>query len=425
MSLMAPWSCSVQFETPLDEAHEASFIHALTSGVFSSLLRHGADPNAKLANWRPRKPGLGGVKMSYTPGEKVSAYLSQGEQIEIMEFNEAVEDPAPTVAVVWVFLGLKCPNLWSHGDHYLRELKAMIQAGADFSGLANSGRFLKILELVKQDGSVVKHDVDDGTYDPPYRKKFRMPSAEAADEARDRLKRLESDVEGWQDHHAQDREQQRWDKLRRKTTSAEIGRLLLNEGLVVEMDEEQSQFVEKAVAMKTAEMDRDRQQSKENGGSLDDDLTVPFPKKNNLNNILTLLKRRVSFVDRDDNAVAGRTIASKELVRGSRWGVFLDAIRGTGEARGDDTGSGISQPAMTSHIGEQMFIVRILAELAKTDAFRGGPEQWERDVEPMLSKGFPPNLSQMVMQAVASMRMDGRGIGGQEQQHGDEEMTGS
>jgi hypothetical protein len=133
MAMIAPWHCSADFRKPLTKAYEDCFIYALTSGVFSILLRHGADPNAMLPNWQPKKP------KASPPNEDSQSYR------HIMEFREDYEDTSPTVAVVWIFLGLKCPNLWQHTDHYLQDLKTMITAGANFDGL----RFGNFLELQK------------------------------------------------------------------------------------------------------------------------------------------------------------------------------------------------------------------------------------------------------------------------------------
>ena len=99
------------------------------------LLRYGADPNAISPNWQPKKP------------KEPLLNENPGRYLRVAEFREDYEDTSPTVAVVWIFLGLKCPNLWQHTDHYLRDLKTMITAGANFDGL----RFGNFLELQKLD----------------------------------------------------------------------------------------------------------------------------------------------------------------------------------------------------------------------------------------------------------------------------------
>jgi len=58
-----------------------------------------------------------------------------------MEFREEIEDPSFTVAIAWIFLGLMCPGLWQHANHYLQDLRFMIACGADFGGL-RLGRYL-------------------------------------------------------------------------------------------------------------------------------------------------------------------------------------------------------------------------------------------------------------------------------------------
>jgi len=134
MALIAPWHCSADFRKPLTKAYEDCFIYALSSGVISVLLRHGADPNVILPNWQPRKPKTSELKENFE------------NYVRIMEFREDYEDSSPTVAVVWIFLGLKCPNLWQHADHYLRDLKTMITAGANFDGL-RVGNFLELTKV--------------------------------------------------------------------------------------------------------------------------------------------------------------------------------------------------------------------------------------------------------------------------------------
>lgn len=71
------------------------------------------------------------------------------DYLHIMELREDYEDTSPTVAVVWIFLGLKCPNIWQQADHYLRDLKTMITAEANFDGL-RFGNFLELEEFNKE-----------------------------------------------------------------------------------------------------------------------------------------------------------------------------------------------------------------------------------------------------------------------------------
>ncbi|KAI0444290.1 hypothetical protein F4803DRAFT_512023 [Xylaria telfairii] len=107
MSCMVPWHCSGDLGRDLDNDTQECFIHALTSGVFHILLQHKADPNARLPNWRDKNS----------------------------------KDNSLTMGVIWVFLGLKVPDVWKHGEHYLRDLKTMINSGADFGDLNLGGTF--------------------------------------------------------------------------------------------------------------------------------------------------------------------------------------------------------------------------------------------------------------------------------------------
>ena len=144
ISLAAPWHLHETFDEPLDKEYEDRFIHSLTSGVFSMLLRHGADPNVKLPDWQPERievvlSTLNPYELDYLQKTDVNGirrvfYVKNGSIRDGYRKKE-FEYSIPTVPVVWIFLGLKCANLWQHADDYLRDLKVMIMTGADFSGL--------------------------------------------------------------------------------------------------------------------------------------------------------------------------------------------------------------------------------------------------------------------------------------------------
>ncbi|KAI8632893.1 hypothetical protein F5Y19DRAFT_333100 [Xylariaceae sp. FL1651] len=107
MSCIVPWHCNRDLNQDLAVDVQECFLYALKSGIFHSLLRHKADPNARLPNWQ----------------------------------RDNTTDNSPTIGTIWIFLGLKVDDLWTHGELYLRELKAMINAGADFEDLELGGTF--------------------------------------------------------------------------------------------------------------------------------------------------------------------------------------------------------------------------------------------------------------------------------------------
>lgn len=111
MSCMVPWNCNRDLSYHLDNETQECFLHALKAGVFHMLLQHGADPNAKLPNWKA----------------------------------EDRDDYGLTIGVMWIFLGLKVPGVWKHSELYLRDLEIMIKSGADFADL-NMGGSYSVLE---------------------------------------------------------------------------------------------------------------------------------------------------------------------------------------------------------------------------------------------------------------------------------------
>ncbi|KAI0465992.1 hypothetical protein F4859DRAFT_498970 [Xylaria cf. heliscus] len=107
MSCMVPWHCSRDLSRDLDNDTQECFIHALTSGVFHVLLQHKADPNARIPNWHGNNS----------------------------------DDYSLKIGIVWIFLGLKVHDVWKYGEHYLRGLNMMINAGADFGDFNLAGTF--------------------------------------------------------------------------------------------------------------------------------------------------------------------------------------------------------------------------------------------------------------------------------------------
>ncbi len=107
MSCMVPWHSNCDLSRDLDNDTQECFIHALTSGVFHMLLQHKADPNARIPNWQGKDKG----------------------------------DYSLTIGTIWIFLGLKVEDVWKYSEIYLRELKMMINAGADFGDLNLGGAF--------------------------------------------------------------------------------------------------------------------------------------------------------------------------------------------------------------------------------------------------------------------------------------------
>ncbi|TGJ80507.1 hypothetical protein E0Z10_g8258 [Xylaria hypoxylon] len=107
MSCMVPWHCSRDLSRDLEDDTQECFIHALTSGVFHMLLQHKADPNARISNWQRKNR----------------------------------DDYSLTIGVIWVYLGLKVKDVWKYSELYMRDLKLMINAGADFGDLNLGGTF--------------------------------------------------------------------------------------------------------------------------------------------------------------------------------------------------------------------------------------------------------------------------------------------
>ncbi|KAJ2996916.1 hypothetical protein NUW58_g812 [Xylaria curta] len=107
MSCMVPWHSSSDLSRDLDKDTQECFIHALTSGVFHMLLRHKADPNSRIPNWQ----------------------------------RENEDDYCPTIGTIFILLGLKVEDVWKYRETYLRDLKMMIHAGADFGDLNLGGTF--------------------------------------------------------------------------------------------------------------------------------------------------------------------------------------------------------------------------------------------------------------------------------------------
>ncbi|KAI3325372.1 hypothetical protein HD806DRAFT_446340 [Xylariaceae sp. AK1471] len=107
MSCMVSWHCSRDLSRDLDDDTQECFIHALTSGVFHMLLQHKADPNARIPNWQRKNR----------------------------------DDYSLTIGVIWVYLGLKVKDVWKYSELYIRDLKLMINAGADFGDFNLGGTF--------------------------------------------------------------------------------------------------------------------------------------------------------------------------------------------------------------------------------------------------------------------------------------------
>ncbi|KAI1084093.1 hypothetical protein F5B20DRAFT_365513 [Whalleya microplaca] len=121
MSRVVDLTCSKSLIYDLPEPVEACFLHALTSGVFSILLRHGANPNDRIPNWR----------------------------------GMTTADTAPTIGTIWIYLGLKSKSVWKYGEFYLRDLKAMVAARADFGDLRLEEAFeLRVEELTDTENMI-------------------------------------------------------------------------------------------------------------------------------------------------------------------------------------------------------------------------------------------------------------------------------
>lgn len=113
MSLMTPWHRNSDLAQPVKSTVQSCFLHTLKTGIFTLLLRHGANPNSCLPNWYK---------------------LNKPE-------NTRDKYGSPNIAVIWVLLGLAIEDTWKHSQIFLRDLKAMISAHADFSGLNSGGPF--------------------------------------------------------------------------------------------------------------------------------------------------------------------------------------------------------------------------------------------------------------------------------------------